>query len=190
MLQTILDFLAKHIATANVLITIFCLFFNRYGHGIHKYPGPFLASLSSAWRLFDVYFSTDRIHYNHLHERYGSVVRLGPKKLSFSSSAAVKDVYSITQKGDMHLVAQQTSRGSRIQTLFATTDIAWHDALRSKVSQAFSMTAMVQYEQHVTKVVESLLDQLSARFASTPHNSFGGPFDFSCWIHYFTEDAG
>src|SRR5271163_710871 len=80
--------------------------------------------------------------------KYGHIVRLSPNKLSFAQPAAIRDIYGpngLTQKSDLHLVSQQTSRGVAFPTLFSTTDSKWHDSVRRCVSFGFSMTTMVQY---------------------------------------------
>ena len=98
-----------------------------------------------AWQVYDVWRNVDRIPFLALHKKYGSIVRLGPNKLSFSSPKAIKDIYSLLQKSDMHLVAQQISNGTAFPLLFANTDTQWHNTLRRQVNSAFNMTTIVQY---------------------------------------------
>ena len=77
----------------------FLLFFivylakNRYNHGLQKYPGPFLASLTDWWRFFDVLGRRPDITHNRLHRQLGDIVRLGPNALSFASPQALKAIY-------------------------------------------------------------------------------------------------
>lgn len=167
------------------------LLYNRYGRGLHRVNGPFLASISSCWRVWDVWRRGDQVPYLYLHQRYGAVVRIGPNKLSFQDPAAIKDIYGpnggLIQKSDMHIVAQQTSRGESFQTLFANTNAAWHNSLRRQVSPAFSMTTMVQYERYVDEAVNVLLEQLEARFAAG--EGAVGNLDLPIWMHFYTEDA-
>ena len=67
---------------------------NRYGNGINRFPGPFAASLTYFWRLRDAYVNGDkRPSFVALHEKYGEIIRLGPKTLSFSSPLALDDIY-------------------------------------------------------------------------------------------------
>lgn len=164
--------------------------YNRYGYGLQRFNGPFLASISSLWRVWDVWRAKDAIPFYYLHKRYGRIVRLGPRKLSFQDPSAIRDIYGpngLTQKSDMHLVAQQTSRGEAFQTLFATTDTAWHNDLRRKINQAFSMTTMVQYERYVDEAIDALINAFVVRFADKKDPE--GMVDLPKWLHYFTEDA-
>ncbi len=70
---------------------------NRYRHGLNKYPGPFLASLTDWWRFFDVYGRRAELTQIALHKKYGDVVRLGPNSLSFSDPKALKTIYGLNK---------------------------------------------------------------------------------------------
>lgn len=70
---------------------------NRYKHGLHRYPGPFLASITDWWRLVDVYGRRSEVTHRALHKKYGDVVRLGPNTLSFSSPKALKTIYGLNK---------------------------------------------------------------------------------------------
>lgn len=70
---------------------------NRYHNGLHKYPGPFLASLTDLWRLWDVYGQRPELTHQKLHAKYGDVVRLGPNSLSFADPKALKTIYGLNK---------------------------------------------------------------------------------------------
>ena len=63
-----------------------------YGHGIHTFKGPLLASLTDFWRFFYAY-QGKLFPMRGLHDRYGSVVRVGPNALAFGDPQAVKDIF-------------------------------------------------------------------------------------------------
>lgn len=71
------------------------LIWNKFYHGLNKYNGPFLASLTDWWRLWDVWNRRAEITHMALHQRYGDIVRLGPNYLSFSCPAALKEIYGL-----------------------------------------------------------------------------------------------
>ena len=68
---------------------------NCFHHGLRKYPGPFLGSVTNWWRFFDVLARRPDITQLALHRRYGDIVRLGPNTLSFGSPAALRDIYGL-----------------------------------------------------------------------------------------------
>ena len=179
MINNILAILREYPLVACSVALILYALFNRYGRGLSRFNGPFFASLTSLWGMWNVWATADRPPYVHLHKKYGHVVRLSPNKLSFAQPAAIRDIYGpngLTQKSDLHLVSQQTSRGVAFPTLFSTTDSKWHDSVRRCVSFGFSMTTMVQYEAYVNETIKAFLQQIEAR--STGKEGPGGVVDF------------
>lgn len=70
----------------------------RHRNGLSRYPGPFVASFTDFWRLYDLW-STRRMHDTcvDLHRKHGDVVRLGPNLLSFADPRAIKDIYGLNK---------------------------------------------------------------------------------------------
>jgi hypothetical protein len=71
------------------------ILYNRYGHGISSIPGPFLASCTDLWRFFLVWGRRPELTHIQLHEKYGPLVRLGPKVILVSDPEAIKVIYSL-----------------------------------------------------------------------------------------------
>lgn len=67
-----------------------------YSHPLARFPGPFLASVTDLWQVYQ--FLTLKQPYNltELHAKYGQFVRYGPDKLSITAEDAVPLIY---QKG-------------------------------------------------------------------------------------------
>ena len=70
---------------------------NKYGYGIHKYPGPFLAGYTDWWRFFDALNRKSEKTFITLHEKYGDIVRIGPSTLSFADPKALKTIYGLNK---------------------------------------------------------------------------------------------
>ena len=81
---------------AILLLGLYCArnYFNR---GLHRYPGPLLASLTDCWRFWDVWGRRPDITQVSLHKKNGDIVRLGPNMLSFASPKALKDIYGLNK---------------------------------------------------------------------------------------------
>jgi hypothetical protein len=60
--------------------------------------GPFLARYSDLWRLLKVHQGDMHNVYLKLHQKYGSLVRVGPNCVSISSPEALAAVYNISEK--------------------------------------------------------------------------------------------
>lgn len=95
--EEIVQLVVQQWVTALGVIVVAWLVRNRYRHGLNKYPGPFLASLTDWWRFVDVWNRRPEVTHIKLHEKYGDVVRLGPNTLMFSDPAALKAIYGLNK---------------------------------------------------------------------------------------------
>ena len=97
LVETLLTALAAHWALALTAVTLAWLVRNRYHHGLNKYPGPFLASITDWWRFWDVYGQRPEVTLRKLHAKHGDIVRIGPNTLSFSDPAVLKQIYGLSK---------------------------------------------------------------------------------------------
>lgn len=97
LVATTLSLVATHwLLTSTTLLTLY-LIRNYFYNGLNKYPGPFLASLTDWWRVWDVYGQRPERTHLALHAKHGDVVRLGPNTLSFADPAALKSIYGLNK---------------------------------------------------------------------------------------------
>lgn len=83
------------VALAVVLLShvIYCRLF----HPLAAVPGPFLASITTAW-LAHAYWRQDFHKYAiQLHKEYGPVVRIAPNAVDVGDPEAVKIIYGISK---------------------------------------------------------------------------------------------
>lgn len=66
----------------------------RYRRGLAKIPGPFVASISNLWKVNAVYKGDMPRRNMAVHEKYGPVVRIGPKHVSFASPQALYIIHA------------------------------------------------------------------------------------------------
>ncbi|KAL8720086.1 MAG: hypothetical protein Q9225_002993 [Loekoesia sp. 1 TL-2023] len=76
------------------------------------------------------------------------------------------------------------AKGSRLPSLFSTTDEQYHAQLRRSVNSAFSMSALVQYEPFVDDTTSKFLDQTEALFLSKH-----AVCDFAEWLQWYAFDV-
>ncbi|KAH8170821.1 cytochrome p450 domain-containing protein [Sarocladium implicatum] len=186
---SILTLLVQHwiIATSS-LLTLY-LVKNRFNNGLNKYPGPFLASLTDWWRVYDVYGQRPEKTHLALHAKHGDVVRLGPNTLSFADPAALKSIYGLNKgfvKSDFYIVQQSVVKGRRLASLFSTTSEPFHAQFRRCVNSAFAMSALVQYEPFVDNTTRLFLEQTERLFAATPKAKI---CDFTTWLQFYAFDV-
>jgi len=60
---------------------------------LNRFPGPLLAALTPAWRVYHAYYNRHKVMELELHEKYGPIVRTAPNVLSFSDPEVIRDVY-------------------------------------------------------------------------------------------------
>ncbi|KAM0541732.1 hypothetical protein ACHAPJ_013137 [Fusarium lateritium] len=161
---------------------------NKYGNGLLKIPGPALAGYTGLWRFFDVYQRRPELTHIALHEKYGSVVRLGPNTVSISDPAALQTIYGLNSgytKSDFYPVQQTVNKsGKRLITLFTSQDDKFHAKLRRAVSNAYAMSTLVQFEPFVDSTTTEFFKQLDERYAS--QNAI---LDFGTWLQYYAFDV-
>ena len=97
MLHLLITVAVQHWLALLPLLFIAYLVKNRFNRKLHRYPGPFLASLTDWWRFFDVLGRRPEVTLINLHKQYGDVVRLGPNALSFADPSALKVIYGLNR---------------------------------------------------------------------------------------------
>lgn len=68
---------------------------NKYGQRLNHIPGPFLAAFTDYWRLFVVWGRCPEVTHRQLHEKYGDLVRIGPKTVLVADRDSVKKIYAL-----------------------------------------------------------------------------------------------
>ncbi|KAL2116009.1 hypothetical protein VTJ04DRAFT_10264 [Mycothermus thermophilus] len=183
----IIGVLTQHWPVISLGLIFLWLVRNRYYHGLNKYPGPFLASLTDWWRFIDVYKRRPERTHIALHKKYGPVVRLGPNTLSFSDPEALKTIYGLNKgfiKSDFYVVQQSVVKGHSLPSLFSTTDNDFHMQFRRCVNSAFAMSALVQYEPFVDNTTRLFLKQTERLYIDNPQAC-----DFTRWLQFYAFDV-
>ncbi|VTT64825.1 unnamed protein product [Fusarium fujikuroi] len=188
----ILDLFLQHpwayLTAALVGLLVTKLLLNKYGNGLNGIPGPALAAFTDLWRFLDVYRRRPEVTQIALHEKYGSVVRLGPNTVSIADPAAIQTIYAHNSgytKSDFYPVQQTINKsGKRLITLFTSQDEKFHSQLRRSVSNAYAMSTLVQFEPFVDSTTTELFKQLDQRYANQ-----NDVLDFGTWLQYYAFDV-
>ncbi|PPJ49669.1 hypothetical protein CBER1_02189 [Cercospora berteroae] len=119
-----------------------------------------------------------------LHEQYGSVVRIAPDELSYTSSAAWKKIYGqpkpefskcLDGRGIAPVIKQPHLRG------IIAAEVDKHRKLRRAIAPAFSERALAQQEGYLQKHSNKLIECLRARCEE-------GPVDLVKWFSLTAYD--
>ncbi|KAJ5424637.1 Cytochrome P450 E-class group I [Penicillium cf. griseofulvum] len=169
------------------LLLLLYLTRNYFYNSLHIFPGPFWARLTDIWRYIDVMGRRPELTHIALHRKYGDIVRLGPRTLSFADPKATKVIYGLNKgfvKSEFYPVQMTVSKGEPLPSLFSTLDESFHANLRRSVNHAFSMSSLVQYEPMVDETMEIFLDQTGRLFADG-----ATVCDFARWLQFFAFDV-
>jgi hypothetical protein len=100
--MNLIEWMPRNITSTAVLAIIITgiLYFvqTRYRQGLRQVPGPFLASFLPAHRILTTALGQQYAHHIKYHERYGSMVRVGPNHVSLSNAGLIPVIYGITTK--------------------------------------------------------------------------------------------
>lgn len=69
-----------------------------FKRGLRDVPGPFLARLTSLYRISFTYKGQSVKSYHELHKKYGKIVRTGPHHVSISDPEMIPLIYGIASK--------------------------------------------------------------------------------------------
>ncbi|KAH6717746.1 cytochrome P450 [Leptodontidium sp. MPI-SDFR-AT-0119] len=200
MISEILSFL---LAYRNIFLTLLLiqLLYNKYGHSISKYPGPFLASFTDWWRFYNIAVNNHVLPMLDLHRKYGKTVKYGPNMQSFSEPRAIHDIYvgfDSVIKLNYYAMDDIYIQGVRHHTMFSTRDEKLHARMRrvslgythpadtSRVGPTFSMTSITGLEKYVDDTISYIITTISARFVDNPSAK---PLNLLTWIQYFAFDV-
>ncbi|KAL2104658.1 hypothetical protein VUR80DRAFT_9939 [Thermomyces stellatus] len=123
---------------------------------LKKYPGPPIASVTDAWGVLHQYFHTRTAAVHQAHLKYGRVVRVGTKHLSFASVEAIRDIY-----GHGTPVTKDNFYRASMSTHLNVSDAqekSIHNIKRKRFAAAFAQKRIV----HTEDVVAGLLGRVVA----------------------------
>ncbi|KAI1615456.1 putative P450 monooxygenase [Exophiala viscosa] len=180
-------YLQHHYVLVALLLTIIpcvLLLKIRFRKGLRDIPGPFLASVLPLDRISTAYSGHQFAKHLAYHDKYGPVVRIGPKHVSISDSDQISVIYSITSKfnkSDFYTLFHAKSPVGNIPTVFSITDPEGHRSLKRPVGAAYALSVLLDLEtlaDECTKIMQRKLDGLEGR-----------NMDFGTWLHWYAFDV-
>lgn len=141
------------------------LIYNIYFHPLRHFPGPLLSRASAVPWALRQFLGQQAFETHKFHEKYGSVVRIGPNHLTFTDPQAWKDIYSYRVAGNNS--APEMPKAPAVSNIFdldvrSITNADWeeHQRLRRGLSHGFSDSALRQQEPVIAGYVDLLMQQL------------------------------
>ncbi|KAL8674238.1 MAG: hypothetical protein Q9168_001363 [Polycauliona sp. 1 TL-2023] len=161
---------------------------NYFQNGLNRYPGPLFAGFTNLWHWLDVQSSQHHHHLIQLHRQHGSIVRIGPNKLSISSPDYVPRIYGPFKgfsKSDMYDAFATYKDGKITHSSLSAQDPALALRHRKSIATAYSVNAVAVYEP----VVDQMITKLISRLREISQEPGEGPPDMALWSRLFAHDV-
>ncbi|OQE40057.1 hypothetical protein PENCOP_c006G00339 [Penicillium coprophilum] len=156
---------------------------HKFFHSLSKVPGPGLASVSELWRTIRYFRGTWHDDIISLHQKYGKVVRIAPDEVSFVDAAALKGLYGMGKTSLKSKWYDTWTIPNMTVSFFAATEPKLHRHLRSRVSNAYSMSSILSMEPFIQEVAS----ELWGRFREFSKSSERVPLHL--WGNYFAFEV-
>ncbi|KAJ9603636.1 hypothetical protein H2200_011822 [Cladophialophora chaetospira] len=190
-------------ATAGISLCLIILhyLFNLFRTGLRSIPGPFLAHLTSLYRIRLVWRGGAVKNYRALHKKYGPIVRTGSHHISISDPTEIPLVYGVASKfrksqfyqlstpyyegkvsQSQLLFGFRKGRNQKVDSMFTVIDPVEHRDLRAPTAQVYSMTNIRNYEQHIDECTDIFFDILKDLDGREDQ-------DFTHFFNFYTFDV-
>lgn len=162
----------------------------RYRTHLRRVPGPFLSSISNLPRLFSVAGGKAHSDAILLHKQYGTVVRVGPNHVSFSSANDIPTVYSAYtkfEKSDFYVPFDAKTPQAWVPTVFSVRSEHAHRDIKRPIASAYSLTSLLELETLTDDCIRIFLDKLNMKLATSSNSSI--ELNLGDWLHYYAFDV-
>lgn len=151
---------ASNVVILSALGALAIIVYRVYLHPLATVPGPRWAKATGLWR--STRYMAGKWHDDilSLHDTYGPVVRIAPNEISVVGAGPMKQLYghgTSSKKSDWYHTWHAPSTDV---PFFAETDRKLHSLKRKRVSAAYSMTAILQYEEYIQACLDLCFSKL------------------------------
>lgn len=177
------------IVLSAIVLTVYSVTI-RYRTHLRHIPGPFLNSISNLPRLFSVAGGQAHSDAILLHKQYGTVVRVGPNHVSFSSADDIPTVYSAYtkfEKSDYYVPFDAKTPQGWIPTVFSVRSEHAHRDIKRPIANAYSLTSLLELETLTDDCIRIFSDKLSEKLAASSNASI--ELNLGDWLHYYAFDV-
>ncbi|KAL4734141.1 Tryprostatin B 6-hydroxylase [Aspergillus similis] len=149
-------------------------------HPLRRFPGPWVAKISSFWLSLRLRDGPSFRILHDLHQVYGPVVRVGPSEVSIVHPEAVGIIYGPNSGCSKNAFYDN---GHPMMSLHSYRDRTAHDQRRRVWSAGFGDRALRGYEQRIRVYRQKLFQRLEEMAGS------GSTINVSKWFNFYSYDT-
>ncbi|KAJ5199751.1 Cytochrome P450 [Penicillium cf. griseofulvum] len=145
-------------------------------------PGPFIAKFTDYWKVYHLLKGDYGETLYWWHQRYGPMIRTGPRHISVGDPNEVPRVYQIKpllHKGNMYKGIIGWLKGKNVAGLESMMDEVEHANVKRVIAPAFSWRSVLNYESHIDHSAGELVQTLENREV----------VDMNEWLSYWAIDS-
>ncbi|KAI1652281.1 cytochrome P450 monooxygenase [Daldinia loculata] len=161
---------------------MWAVIYNLFFSPLRKVPGPILWAISPLPQGLTQCFGTPHKTILALHQKYGDVVRTGPKSVSLLNHDAWRQVYGHRKAGQPEN-PKEPSFFQAISHSVVAADSENHTRIRRVLAGGFSAQSMIKQESLIGGYIDLFFERLRE------HHLSGKPIDVVKWFNYLTFDV-
>jgi hypothetical protein len=147
--------------------------YRLYLHPLAKYPGPFLAKITSLYSAYHGYRRDIHIDVQACHEKCGDFVRYGPNKLLVNTASGVQDIYGHKNNVKKAQYYSPFHKGL-VPSALSAYDKDDHVPRRKILNPSFSEAALKQYDVTIAKHADIFIDKVVENNSSSGSQTMTG----------------
>ncbi|KFY32922.1 hypothetical protein V495_08597 [Pseudogymnoascus sp. VKM F-4514 (FW-929)] len=154
----------------------------RYFSAISDIPGPFLASFSVLWEVWEVVAGHIEVTVIALHKKHGHFVRISHEEVSVSHPDAIRAIL-LTPLTKIDWYKVMALPDHRFQTPMSEVNPKRRVERAKNVAAGYTLSSIIKSEPQINDAIELLekrLDELSKA---------GQPVEFDRWFNYLAFDV-
>lgn len=169
--------------TFAVVALVTYMIYQRFFHPLAAVPGPFVASLTRLWLLYQ-----SRTLQRHrveiaLHQKYGKVVRISPNELCISDLKFAKTIYGANSrflKADWYETVEPKEEDA--MNLLGERNMEKYELQRKLIGPLFRMQALKKREILLDGPILKFIEKMKGP------DAYGKPLDLVKWMNILAID--
>ncbi|MCJ1397973.1 hypothetical protein MMC11_001169 [Xylographa trunciseda] len=178
---------------ASVFYVVLVVVYRLTIHPLAKYPGPIAGRVTDWYSVYHAWKGDRHVDFHRLHQKYGTIVRFGPNRISVNSSSGMRAIYGPkcnVQKSKFYSVFNHFFQDPSTTSII---DKEQHSRKRRILAKGLSERSLKAMEQPLISATQNLFRHVSTgegsgQEAAPVGTSWSPPQDMAQWFNYIAFD--